>query len=320
MFDPKDTSLPQRLGILLLPNFSMLALSATLDPLRMANWLSGRELYAWTMISRDGSPVRAANGLSVSVDHGMDTVPALPSLLVAASYEHEDLATLDVIGWLRRSARFGAELGALDNGTYVLAHAGVLDGYRATAHWETLDGYMEMFPRIEFSRDLFVVDRDRFTAAGGTSGLDMMLTQIRARHGQEIAAKAADEFLYARIRDSRDRQRMPLRERLSTSNPRLIRAVEAMEGALEDAEPVAVFATAAGVSERELERMFRRWLRTTPAAYYRRLRLDRARGLLQQTNLSVLEVAVACGFGSAAHFTRSYRAHFGRPPSADRTP
>jgi transcriptional regulator GlxA family with amidase domain len=315
--NPTETR-PGRIGFLLLPKFSMLAFSAMLDPLRMVNWLSDTTLYEWELISVDGAPVRAANGIAVEVDHSLASARRLPTLVVVASYDHEDLATPEVLAVLRRWSTFGTTLGALDNGTFVLASAGLLDGYRATAHWEMLESYIERFPRVDFTQDLFVVDRDRFTAAGGTAGLDMMLSLIRARHGDDIAARAADEFVYARMRDPGDAQRLPLRRRLKGATPRLVKAVEAMEANLEDALPIETFAETAGISERELERQFRRWLKTSPGAYYRGLRLDRARALLRQTDIPVLDVAMRCGFSSAAHFSRSYSGRFGHPPSSER--
>lgn len=310
----------ERIGFLLLPNFSLLAFSAMLDPLRMANWLSGAPLYEWVLISADGGPVPAANGVEVKVDHSLASAQRLPTLVVVASYEHEGLATPDVMAVLRRWSSFGTVLGALDNGTFVLAAAGLLDGYRATAHWEMLESYIERFPRVAFTQDLFVTDRDRFTAAGGTAGLDLMLSKIRQSHGQSLAGRAADEFVYSRIREPQDAQRQSLRDRLGGVNPRLVRAVEAMEANLEESVPTSVFADAAGVSPRELERQFRKWLKATPGGYYRGLRLDRARQLLRQTDAPVIDIAFRCGFGSAAHFTRSYSARFGQPPSAERMP
>lgn len=320
MLDNIPPQTPERIGFLLLPNFSLLAFSATLDPLRMANWLSDSPLYEWTLLSRDGKPVTAANGVSVAVDASLAAAQRPPTLIVMASYDHERLATPDVLALLRRWSRLGTALGALDNGTFILASAGLLDGYRATAHWEMLEEYIERFPRISFSQDLFVVDRDRFTTAGGMAGLDMMLRLLRVQHGEALATRAADEFIYARIREPGDSQRLHLRDRLGSANPGLIRAVEAMERSLEDARPMPEFAAIAGVSPRELERQFRRWLKTTPAAFYRGLRLDRARQLLRQTDLPVLDIAIRTGFTAAAHFTRSYTARFGHPPSAERKP
>lgn len=320
MFHRPPSDQTERIGFLLLPGFSMLAFSAMLDPLRMANWLSGKTLYEWELISRDGGPVTAANGISVSVNHSLGSARRLPTLVVAASYDHEELATQDILAFLRRWNSFGTSVGALDNGTFILAKAGLLDGYRATAHWEVLESYIEAFPRVTFTQDLFVVDRDRFTAAGGTAGLDLMLSLLRHRHGDDLANAAADEFVYSRIREPGDSQRLKLREKLRGVNPRLVRAVEAMEANLEENVPTSVFATAAGVSPRELERQFRKWLKTTPGAYYRGLRLDRARLLLRQTDIPIIEIAFRCGFGSAAHFTRSFATRFGHPPSGERRP
>ncbi|MBP5855804.1 GlxA family transcriptional regulator [Marivibrio halodurans] len=319
MFTPQSHGAIQRIGFLLLPKFSLLAFASAIEPLRVANLMAGRTLYEWRLLSEDGEPVSAVNGMASVVDHSLDDAPALPAIVVTASYEHEPAISRRILSWLRRAAVFGARLGAIDTGSFALARAGLLDGYRATTHWEELEAFAERFPRVEARQDLFTVDRDRFTSAGGTAGLDMMLNLIRMQHGQDLATAVADFFVYARIRDARDSQRMPLRARLATSNPHLIRAVEAMEAALEETIPIPRVAKRAGISERELERMFRRWLNTTPARYYRGLRLDRARGLLQQTDMPVLEVATACGFNSAAHFARSYRQRFGRSPTDDRS-
>ncbi len=318
MFTAQPQGTTQRIGFLLLPRFSLLAFASAIEPLRVANLLSGRELYRWHLLSEDGNPVPAANDMLSVVDHGLEDAPTLPAVVVTASYQHGRAITPGILNWLRRANAFGTALGSVDTGAFALAAAGLLDGYRATTHWEELESFAERFPRIEVQQDLFTVDRNRFTSAGGTAGLDMMLNLIRTQHGQELAAACADTFVYARIRDPRDSQRMPVRQRLATSNPHLIRAVEAMEHALEDPVSTPAIAQSAGVSTRELERMFRRWLKTTPGSYYRRLRLDRARALLQQTDRPVIEIAAACGFASAAHFSRSYRQRFGRPPSADR--
>lgn len=319
LFAPQRHGAIQRIGFLLVPKFSLLAFASAIEPLRVANLIADRTLYEWRLLSADGQPVSAVNGMASVVDHSIADAPALPAIVVTASYEHEGAITRTMLAWLRRASVFGARLGAIDTGSFALARAGLLDGYRATTHWEELEAFAERFPRIEARQDLFTVDRDRFTSAGGTAGLDMMLNLIRMQHGQELAAACADFFVYARIRDARDSQRMPLRNRLATGNPHLIRAVEAMEGAQEEPLTIPQVAAAADVSERELERMFRRWLKTSPARYYRHMRLDRARALLQQTAMPVLAVATACGFNSAAHFARSYRQRFGRAPSDDRS-
>lgn len=318
LFTPQRPGAVQRIGFLLLPKFSLLAFASAIEPLRVANLFAGRTLYEWRLLSEDGGPVAAANGMASVVDYALAEAPALPAVVVTASYDHQRAITPGILAWLRRAGRFGASLGAIDTGAFAVAEAGLLDGYRATTHWEELETFTERFPGVEARQDLFTVDRDRFTSAGGTAGLDLMLNLIRSQHGQELAAACADTFVYARIREAQDQQRMPLRDRLDVANPRLIRAVEAMERAIEEPLSVPEIAEAAGASPRELERMFKRWLNTGPSAYYRRLRLDRARGLLQQTDLPVIEVAVKSGFASAAHFARAYKQRFGRPPSADR--
>lgn len=284
----------------------------------MANTLAEAPLYRWVLLSPDGRPAQASNGMEINVDFSIDETPRLPVLFVLASYEPEEVATPRILGWLRRQAIFGTTLGSVDNGSFVLARAGLLNGYRATAHWEMLDQFLEIFPRVDFVQDLFTIDRDRITSAGAASSLDLMLNLIRAQHGQDLAAKTADEFIYARIREPGDLQRLPLRQRLDAHSPKLVKAVETMEAHLSAPLSTAAVAARAGMSVKALEQLFRRWLRTTPGAYYRKLRLERARSLLQQSDLPLLEIAMESGFSSQAYFSTAYKAHFGRPPSAER--
>lgn len=315
------TRIPDRapqIGFLLLPRFSLLGFSAALEPLRLANMLSGRELYRWTLMSSDGQPAPSSSGMLSVPDRPMSDLDGLDALIVAASWNPERVITPPVIACVRRAARRGLILGALETGTYALARARALDGYQATIHWEEIASFGETFPDILIKRDLFVVDRDRFTSAGGASGLDMMLHLIAADHGQVFANRMAEEFIHADIRGADAPQRMPVRRRLQAGSPRLARAVELMEATLEEPLTVDAVARRSGVSMRELERLFRRWLRTTPARYYRELRLMRARALLQQTDLPVTEIAMASGFASAAHFSRCYRQQFGHPPTVER--
>jgi len=237
---------------------------------------------------------------------------------VVSSYDQEGLAEPATLNWLRRRAAFGATMGAVDTGSHILAKAGLLDGFRATIHWENLDRFAETFPNVEVARDLYVIDGERFTCAGATASLDLALNLIRAQHGHDLVARVADEFIYHRIREPGDEQRMPLRQRLQVSNPRLLKAIEMMEDSLSDPLSTRLIAAGAGVSLKALERLFHRWLKTTPGAYYRRLRLDKARQMLQLTDLAVIDVAVECGFTSAGYFSSAYKAYFGRPPREDR--
>ena len=309
---------PVAVGFYLAPRFSMLAFSSALEPLRVANLISGRELFRWRVFSRDGKPVEASNGMAVLAEGSIADSPRLSTLFVCAS--HEPLATLDraTSAWFRRLAVAGTTLGALDTGAWLLARAGLLDGYRATVHWEWRDAFAEDFPAVDCRTSLFENDRGRLTCAGGTAALDMMLHLIGLRFGHSLAVDISEQFIHERIRPAEDAQRMAPGRRLGLSDPKLEAVIAAMEENLEEPLPSAALAEIAGVSERQLERLFRRALGCTPTRYYLDLRLRRARILLGQTRLPVMEVALACGFATPAHFSRAYRDHFGHPPREER--
>ena len=209
-------------------------------------------------------------------------------------------------------------LGGLDTGTHVLARAGLLNGYRATLHWENLPAFTEEFPDIETSAELFEIDRKRVTCSGGTAAIDMMLHVIWTEHGQALAMGVSEQLLHDRIRSPGDHQRMALGLRLGVRHPKLLTIVEAMEQAVEEPLSLDRLAGLGGISRRQLERLFRAHLGDTPTGYYLKLRLRRARHLLEQTEMSVLQVGTACGFASAPYFSRAYRGLFGRPPREDR--
>ena len=318
MFGALPPNGPQRVGFLLLPKFSLMAFSAASEPLRVANWLSGKTLYEWWLLSEDGAPVSASNHMPCIPDYAIDQIVECDMVVVCASFDPERAATNKTINWLRRMSRTGAKLGSLDTGSYVLASAGLLDGYQATIHWENLESFTGEFPKVETRQDIFVIDRMRFTSAGGTAGMDMMLNLIHLQHGHELAMAVAEEFIYTRIRKADHAQRPHLTKRLSTDNPHILKAVEIMESHLEDILKIRDISQIIGVSQKELERVFKRWLKTTPANYYKRLRMERAKSLLQQSNMRVIDVAISCGFTSLAHFSRSYRQSYGHPASIDR--
>lgn len=308
------------IGFLLLPGFSQLAFSSALEPLRMANHLANRTLYTWHLVSRDGAAVKASNGLAMAVDQALEPMPVLDLLLVCGGVEvqrHDDRATLS---WLRRLAERHIPLGAVCTGGYVLARAGLLDGYRCTLHWEHIGSLHEArrFPSVTFTSQLFVMDRDRYTCSGGIAPLDMLLNLIGRQQGLALAEAIAEEFIHERIRGVGDRQRTPLRVRLGHSHPKLEEVATLMEANLQ--EPLALddLASYAGLSRRQLERLFQRYVGCSPLKYYLELRLARARLLLQQTHMPITEVALACGFVSPPHFTKCYHDHFGHSPSGER--
>ncbi len=310
---------PDRLTIVLVPNFSMIAFTSVVEPLRLANYVSGRTLYEWEIVSRDGAPVAASNGIPIGATASVADYEKAPGTVILCSgtdaHTYKDNA---VFGWLRRWGREGTTIGAVCTGAHVLAHAGLLNGYRCTIHWENLDSFLEEFPSLDVRAELFEIDRDRFTCAGGVAALDMMLNEVSLRHGPELASAVSEQFMHERMREGSDDQRLPLQARLRISHPKLIRAIAEMEKNTEEALSRDEIAERVGLSRRQLERLFRRYLNTSPARYYLKLRLNRARTLLTQTTMPVTEVAFASGFTSASHFSKCYRDMFGRTPRAER--
>ena len=309
---------PRRIGFLLVPKFSFVAFINAIEVLRVANRISSTPLYAWRVLSDDGQAVTASNDMPAMVDARLSEAGELDSLIVCSSFDPQRYKNRETFGQIRRMARHGTSLGGLCTGAYVLARAGLLDGYRCTLHWENLDGFREDFPEIEATGELFEIDRDRFTAAGGTAPLDMMLTLVGEHHGTDLAIQVSEYLIHERIRSPHDHQRMTLRARLRVSNPRLLDAVSLMEQELETPLALDAIATEVGVSKRQLERLFRSYLGCSPGRYYIGLRLKRARTLLEQTSMSITDVGVACGFVSASHFSRCYREHFGHSPRHQR--
>jgi transcriptional regulator GlxA family with amidase domain len=307
-----------RVGFVLADDFGMLGFASALDTLRYANRISGRPLYSWNVYSADGGSVRSSAGVRIEVDGCVDDAVGSGLVLVVAGVNAERYRNEGMWEALRRLARRGAVLGGVSLGPYLLARAGLLNGYRCTVHWENLAAFSEEFPRIRVSAEVFEVDRDRVTCSGGTAALDLMLEMMGSRHGTELASQVADACVLDRIRTRGDSQRMPLRLRLGVSHPKLLRAIELIERSQEQRTSQRQLAGGVGLSERQLERLFRRYLDTTPSRYARDHRLARARDLLRQTGMSVIEVAVACGFATASHFTKSYRERFGKSPGEDR--
>lgn len=307
-----------RIGFFLVPEFSFIALASAVEPLRLANRVSGRTLYSWRTCSIDGRPVQASNGVSIPTDSAIADAGALPMVIVCGGVNVQQHTDKALIGRLRRLASHGATVGAVCTGSHVLARAGLLDGYRCTIHWENLGSFTEEFPELEVTSELFEIDRNRFTCAGGTAALDMMLHIIARQMGHDTAALVADQLIHHRIRDGHERQRMELRSRLGVSHPKLLAVISHMEESLEEPKSCGQLASAVGLSTRQLERLFRQYLDRAPTRYYLGLRLNRARFLLLQTSLPILTVALACGFVSASHFSKSYRETFGRTPSQER--
>lgn len=307
----------QTFCFLLLPGFSMMGLMSAIEPLRVANRFRG-DLYRWHLLSRDGAAVAASNGMSLNVDGALELVEATEALFVVAGFDplaHHDSR---LTHWLQRCETELKVLGGIDTGSFVLAEAGLFQQQRLTLHWEAIDAFRERYPALQVTQELFEIDGRRITSAGGTSSLDLMLGLIAQDHGEALAVQVSEQFVVSRIRTRLDHQRMQVASRYGLHNRKLIRVIGEMERHSEQPLSGEVLAERVGVSVRQLERLFRHHLATTPSAFYLSLRLDKARQLLRQSDLSVLEVSLACGFESSSYFSRSYKAHFGSTPSRDR--
>ncbi|MBX3584148.1 MAG: GlxA family transcriptional regulator [Rhizobiaceae bacterium] len=308
----------RQFAFLLVDKFSMFSLAAAIDVLRSANRLVGRDYYGWTTASPDGEAVIASNSLPLKVDYSVSDIPQVDILFICAGLSYEFPGKSKVLAALRSWGRRGGALGALSVGSYLLAEAGQLDGYRCTIHWENRAGFMERFPDIDCTGNVYEIDRKRYTCAGGTTSIDLMLEIIRGDFGSNVANGVANQFQHERIRSAVDRQRVGPERDLTGKSEKLRKIVELMADNLDEPYSAVQIARAAGLSVRQVERLFLRHLSMTPGRYYMRLRLERARELLRQTNMPILDVAIATGFTSHSYFAQSYRLQFGRPPSEER--
>ncbi len=309
---------PIRYGFLLVENYSMIAISSAIEPLRMANRLAKQDLYEWPVYTLDGNPVPASNGLIINPDDAIENAKKLDILFICAGVDVAGVFNKDLQSTLHKFDRQKTKLGGLCTGTFLLAKAGLLDNYKCTIHWENLASMREEFPQVIVNDELYEVDRDRLTCAGGSAPLDMMLKLIAESHGGKLSANISEQFICDRIRGRHDRQRTPLQQHLGASQPKLIEAITLMEANIEEPMSIDELSHLVGVSRRQLERLFQKYLNCVPTRYYMDLRLNCARRLLLQTGKSVIDVSLACGFVSPPHFSKCYRDYFGIPPRDER--
>ena len=309
---------PKRFVFLLTPKLSMLALASAVDPLRLANRMIGRELYQWQFVSDDGQEVTCSNGARIGVDGGLVDLNRDATIVVASGIDAAAAATRPVLTWLRKQSRLGARIGAICTGTIVLARAGLLDGKRCTIHWENQAAFREEYLDIELTNRLYEIDGDVFTCAGGAAATDMILSLMARDIDPEVVGLVADQAIHTPIRGEQDEQRLSVPARIGVRHPKLISIIQTMEQSLEEPISPSILAENAQMSTRQLERLFRRYLNRSPKRYYMELRLQKARNLLLQTEMSVINVALACGFTSPSHFSKCYRGHFNRTPYRER--
>jgi AraC family transcriptional regulator, glycine betaine-responsive activator len=304
---------------LLLPEFSHLAFSCALEPLRIANLVSGRPLYKWSLISAGGISATCSNGSVTLVDGGLEPQRHVDRLFVISGIHVQNHVAPDILRFLRRERAAGTALGAICSAAYVLAKAGFLDGMKTAVHWAYHDLFAEEFPKVDLLRNVFVAKEKIITASGGTAAADLMLHLIGAKHGTALATDVADQMVYNAVREGTAAQRVSLQSRHGMRNDHMMRAIAMMEKSIEDPISPADIAEALGISTRQLERLFGKYLNSTPKHYYMEMRLQRARNLLVQSEQSITEIAMACGFRSNSHFSKVFRGHFGTSPVSHRT-
>lgn len=306
------------------PEFTMLAFTTALETLRLANQVLGRDKYAWRIVSADGKPVRASSGLQLGADLSLDEArnqtrtASARMVVVCAGQDVARYTNRNLSSWLRECRKARISLGAVCTGAHLLAQAGILNKRRCTIHWENLASFAERFSDVQPSPQIFAVDDEIYTCAGGTAPLEMMLEIIAREEGTGTAAAICQLAIVASLRDGSERQRLPYMLPLGVNNANLRTLVEVMEENVADPFPLTVVAARAGISRRQMERYFRDTFNCSPGKYYMRLRIERARSLLRQTTMPVVEIAVACGFVSASHFSKMYRFFEGTSPHESR--
>ncbi|WP_424932001.1 GlxA family transcriptional regulator [Amaricoccus macauensis] len=303
---------------LLLENFTLSAFSGGLEPLRLANRMSGKPLYQWRVVSETGAPVRSSTGISVEVESGLTELPRDSTIVVVTGLDVRQTITKPVVTWLRRESRKGLAVAGLCTGAQVLAEAGLLDGRRCTIHWENRDSFEEEYPDVDLTENIFVIDANRYTASGGTASIDLMINLISRTHGSDLANLVADQLIHTSLRSGSEEQRLSIPTRIGVRHPKLAAIIQRMEENIEEPISPSVLAQDSDLSTRQLERLFRRYLNRSPKRYYMELRLRKARNLLLQTDMSVINVALACGFTSPSHFSKCYRALYETTPYRER--
>ena len=318
----KTDGKPQRIVFVLLENFTLLCCSAAVESLRLANMMAGKPLYEWRLVgemgANDDSVVTCSAGIPFQLQGGLDELSRDDIVMICGGLEVQQVTTTKLMNWMRRESRRGVQMGGLCTAAFTMAKAGLLDGRRATIHWENQDSFAEEFEDVELTKSVFVMDGNRFTTAGGTASIDLMLKIIAAEHGQDLANSVADQLIYSSIRTDQDSQRLSIPTRIGVRHPKLSLVIQMMEANIEEPISPGVLAKDVGMSTRQLERLFRRYLSRSPKRYYMELRLQKARNLLIQTDMSVINVALACGFASPSHFSKCYRSHYDTTPYRER--
>lgn len=320
-----------RIALVMLPNFNALATLAFVDPFRAANYLRGpsepltaSHQYTWQFLTLGetgaNSELEASNGLTIAATPFHDVAKEIfDFVFICASWAPEQYKDRALFAWLRRQLGQGAAIGGVDTGAFLLGFAGLLDGYAATVHYEHLVAFEELFPKVQISDALYVIDRNRLTTCGGIAASDLALAIIRLQHGPDLANAASRYIFHDRLRMASETQVPSLHEPLGRRIPKALRdVISLMEETVEQPQAIADIAKQAGLSQRQLQRHFHTYTGVSPTRYYMDVRINRARGMVTQTDMSVLAISVACGFSSPEYMTKCYRERFEITPREDR--
>ncbi len=315
--DPQEAK-SRRFVFVLLENFTLLSFASALDCLRLANRHMGRDFYSWQLVGEGGDTISCSTNTTFKLDGDLGELHRDDTIVLCGGIDIQKATTRKLLNWLRREARKGLRIGGLCTASYSMACAGLLEGKKATIHWENQDSFAEEFEDVLLSKSVFSIDGNRMTTAGGTSSIDLFLQIIADDLGEEVANWVADQQIYSSIRTDQDNQRLSVPTRIGVRHPKLSMVIQLMEANIEEPISPSILAKEVGLSTRQLERLFRRYLNRSPKRYYMELRLQKARNLLMQTDMSVINVALACGFASPSHFSKCYRAHYDTTPYRER--
>ncbi|WP_343214100.1 GlxA family transcriptional regulator [Ensifer oleiphilus] len=315
----------RRFTFYLLDGYTQHAFSSALEPLRLANAVMGRPYYSWRLLTRDGQPARSSCGMRMAADGALaseqDGLQELdrPHMTVVCGGSAVPPADGKAEGWLRMSRRGRVPIAGLAGGLYSLARSGVLDGRRCAVHWEHFPDFSERFFETKARQTAFEIDGELYTCAGGNAPFDMFLRIVEDDLGRDVANRVCEVALSERVREAGERQRLPLQTRVGIDNRLLIDIIEQMEANIAEPLKLAEMTPSTGLSRRQVERLFKREMGRSPKRYYLQMRLERANLFLVNSTLPVFEIAVACGFSSASHFSRTYREIYGCTPQHTRT-
>jgi len=314
----KNASETRWFGFLLLPEFTLLAFSAALDPLRIANQLAQKPLYGWLVFSQDGQAVSSSSGIDIGVHASLNDLKPDTYLFACSGNNGTNVASKEVLDQIRRHARFGGKVGGVCTGAATLARAGLLERKNFTLHWENQPAFSEVFPELAPTPQRFERDGDLLTCGGGAAATEMMVSIIAQDYGEDFAIAVSDMCLNGPEFNIRNAQRSSIAVAINSRNPSVLKVLRAMYDNIETPLSLDQLAQQAQISRRQIERLFKQFLAEAPAQTYRNIRLERARALMMETNLSVIEVATATGFNSKDVFARSYKERYRQSPSGDR--